>query len=320
VFEQQVLLLCAAMELDTQIAALCAQAQDASNRPYPTFALALALFDDPAWDIISSDRPLRYWRLVTVNTAGVQPLTVRSLQADLRIVNYLKGLNTLDENLHPYLTPLTTDGNAFPLPPSQQASVQATIEALQRASRHPTAVVQLVGADAASQQLVAQAVAAELGRYPYRLPTPLLPAAATDLDVVGRLCQREGRLLPVVFYLDAHGSDGASGDSAEKSTALVRFLNQSWGIFIVGTREGLSGVGQPGAVVTVDKPTTSEQTDIWAAALQEAETAATLGDRHHHGALLSGQFHLNAVTIQQIAESVTVEARRAEALSGVLES
>ncbi|MGB3615776.1 MAG: hypothetical protein WBA10_18415, partial [Elainellaceae cyanobacterium] len=30
VFEQQVLLLCAAMELDTQIAPLCAQAQDAS--------------------------------------------------------------------------------------------------------------------------------------------------------------------------------------------------------------------------------------------------------------------------------------------------
>ena len=44
-FEQQVLLLCVAMEIDTRIAALCARAHDDPQKPYPTFALALALFD-----------------------------------------------------------------------------------------------------------------------------------------------------------------------------------------------------------------------------------------------------------------------------------
>src|SRR6266566_1338229 len=43
-FEQNVLLLCAAMELDTRIASLCARAQEDSQKPFPTFALALALF------------------------------------------------------------------------------------------------------------------------------------------------------------------------------------------------------------------------------------------------------------------------------------
>ena len=43
-FEQDILLLCAAMELDTRIPALCARAQDDPARPYPTFALALVLF------------------------------------------------------------------------------------------------------------------------------------------------------------------------------------------------------------------------------------------------------------------------------------
>ena len=56
-FEAQILLLCAAMEFDTRIAALCARAQNDSPRPYPTFALALALFDDPVWEALSPERP-----------------------------------------------------------------------------------------------------------------------------------------------------------------------------------------------------------------------------------------------------------------------
>ena len=98
-FEQEVLLLCAAVELDTRIGPLCAQAQDDPNRPYPTFALALALFDEPAWDVLSPERPLRYWRLLEIHQAGPQPLTTSPLRAEERIVNYLKGLNYLDDRL-----------------------------------------------------------------------------------------------------------------------------------------------------------------------------------------------------------------------------
>src|SRR5262245_23904474 len=39
-FERDVLLLCAAMELDTRLGALCAEAQGDPHRPHPTFALA----------------------------------------------------------------------------------------------------------------------------------------------------------------------------------------------------------------------------------------------------------------------------------------
>src|SRR3982751_5729480 len=59
-FEQQVLLLCAAVELDTRIATLCARAQDDMNKSYPTFALALSALDEPTWDALSPQRPLRY--------------------------------------------------------------------------------------------------------------------------------------------------------------------------------------------------------------------------------------------------------------------
>src|SRR5262245_53196154 len=63
-FEQEILLLCAGMELDTRIAALCAQVHDRPDRAFPTFALAMVLFDNPAWDALSPERPLRYWRLI----------------------------------------------------------------------------------------------------------------------------------------------------------------------------------------------------------------------------------------------------------------
>jgi hypothetical protein len=75
-FERNVLLLAAAMELDTRIAPLCARAQHDPQRPYPTFALALTMFDRPSWDVMSSERPLRHWQLIDVDQARAEPLTV----------------------------------------------------------------------------------------------------------------------------------------------------------------------------------------------------------------------------------------------------
>ncbi|MEL7535288.1 MAG: ATP-binding protein, partial [Bacteroidota bacterium] len=122
-FELYTLLLCAAMELDTRIAQLCAQAQGNANQAYPTFALALSLFDEPAWDALSPERPLRYWQLIEINQPGAQPLTTSALKADERIVNYIKGLNYLDDRLAPLLVPLDVAGSANELPPSQQKAV-----------------------------------------------------------------------------------------------------------------------------------------------------------------------------------------------------
>ena len=51
-FEREILLLCAGMELDTRIAGLCARAQADPARPYPTFALALTLFEEPSWEAL----------------------------------------------------------------------------------------------------------------------------------------------------------------------------------------------------------------------------------------------------------------------------
>jgi hypothetical protein len=96
----------AGMVLDTRMAGLFARAQQDSNRPYHTFALALALFEQPAWEVMSPERPLRYWRLIEINQPAARPLITSALKADERIVNYLKGLNYLDDRLAALMTPV----------------------------------------------------------------------------------------------------------------------------------------------------------------------------------------------------------------------
>jgi len=298
-FEQEILLLCVAMELDPGMARLCAKAQDNDHQPYPTFALALSLFDEPAWDALSWERPLRYWRLIEIHQSGVQPLTRSGLRVDERILNYVKGLNSLDNRLASLVMPLETEEWDVKLPPSQDAVVETIIQKLpQTYKEQRLPVIQLVGADSLSNQLIAQQVAAQLDRDVYRLPVELLPTHAGELETVARLWHRESLLLPLALYLDAQEVDGKANTEGF-ALPLHRFLNRSGGLLFLGTHEVRQNLGLPTIVVDVEKPTPSEQQATWNLALG-AVAEDTLQ-------LLAGQFNLNFVTIGQIAQQVREE-------------
>ncbi len=290
-FEREVLLLCVAMELDTRVATLCARAQDDANRPYPTFALALALFDNPSWDIVSPERPLRYWRLLEINQPSTLQLTTSPLRADERIVNYIKGLDYLDDRLAMLVTPLEIDAGHEQLPPSHEQLVKTIIRHWERAE-HSLPLIQLAGPDALSKQLVAFSASATLQQHLYRMPVEMLPQQAADLETLARLWHRESLLLPLALYLDAQESDG-SGATEGQAQSLVRFLARSEGVFFLGVRETWTRVGRVNIALDVDKPTSAEQQEAWQAALGEQA-----GDIPVH---LAGQFHLNVTTIYRLA-------------------
>jgi hypothetical protein len=292
-FEEEILLLCAAMELDTRIAGLCAQAQGDPSRPYPTFALALTAFADGAWDALSPERPLRYWRLIEISQAPGQPLTGSALRADERIVNYLKGLNVLDDRLSPMLRALEDGVLDLSLPASTEATVARVVHLLQQpVGRDRASVVQLVGSDADSKTLCAQHVAARLDVGLYRLPAGLLPDPVADLETLSRLWHRETLLRPVGLYLDG---DEMEAGTQQEMQRVDRFLSRAAGIILLAVRESWSVEGRPGAVVDVQRPTPAEQRAAWAAALgQHADEAS---------ALLSGQFDLSFKAIDDIAQS-----------------
>ncbi len=295
-FEREVLLLCIAIELDTRVAALCARAQDDANKPYPTFALALALFDEPSWDMLSPERPLRYWRLIEINQPGAQPLTTSPLRADERIVNYVKGLNYLDDRLASLVAPLEVDEDQVELPPSQQTVVEAIVRYWHQAAAMSSSlpVVQLVGPDAPSKQLGAYHTAAKLGRHLYRIPLEMLPSQSADLETLARLWQRESLLLPLALYLDAQEVDGTTSFEGQV-LPLNRFLAHSEGLFFLGTREAWSRLGRTNLALDVSKPTSAEQQTVWTKALAGAAPGSP--------ALLSSQFNLNLTSIRHIAQA-----------------
>jgi hypothetical protein len=293
-FEQNILLLCVAMELDTRIPVLCARAQAEAQRPHPTFALALALFDDPSWDALSPERPLRYWRLIEITQPAATPLTLSALRADERIVNYLKGLNEVDDRLTAWLTPVDRmDGDTL-LAPSQQAVVETIVERLEHA-RSCLPVVALLGADRVSKQGVAQSVTDRFGRQLCRLDVEGLPAQLPELETLARLWQRENQLLPLALYLDAQGTES---HVLETNASFKRFLSHKLGFVFLDLREAPARLNFPVFMADVNKPDASEQRATWTTVLSlwqmaEAGPAADL---------LAGQFSLNLADIHQIVE------------------
>ena len=302
-FERDVLLLCAAMELDTSIANHCAHVNGDANRAHPTFALALSLFEEPAWDALSPERPLRYWRLIEINQPGAQPLTTSAIRADERIVNYIKGLNYLDDRFSPLLFPFSDIEDQTILPPSQQTIVETIVSGLKQAipaTGFPN--IHLLGPDSSSKQLVAAGVAASLALHLYRMPAQLLPTQAGDLETLARLWQRESILLPVALYLDAHESEVASRPEDQAAPPVNRFLARTGGVVFLSTRDAWPRLNERVMTLDVEKPTPVEQRTAWAAALGQSENDPD-------PASLTSQFNLNLTTIKQIARSAARRGR-----------
>jgi hypothetical protein len=299
-FELNILLLCAAMELDTSIAALCARVHREPERAHPTFALALSLFDEPAWEALSPERPLRYWHLIEISQPGGQPLTTSRLRADEWIVNYLKGLSYLDDRLTPHLMPIAAPAADIELPPSQARVADQIIGHLRTAKQGETPpAIQLLGPDAASKRLVAGVVCRELHSHPYRLQLSALPGTPADLETFARLWRRAAMLLPVALYLETDAAEH-QGERTTHVATVSRFLGRANALVLVEAREPWPGLPERSFSVDVAKPTTAEQKAAWEAALGP--------DAGESPALLAGQFSLNLGTIREIAAETSVAA------------
>jgi hypothetical protein len=298
-FERDTLLLCAAMELDPGIGQLCARAQGHTACTYPTFELALSLFDDPSWDALSPSRPLRYARLIEIKRAGDRPLIGSPLQADERIVGFLKGLSVMDERLSSLMRPVNP-GVAPLLSATQQSVTDDILEQLKySAAETQLPVTQLVGADSGSKTAVAQQVCAALDRHLYVIDGDTVPARIEEVETLSRLWQRESLLLPVALYVDAEDLDEGRRDSLN---GLHRFLSHEVGLIFVGARESPLKLACPNAAFDVAKPTAGEQYDAWQACLGAAVDDPALGGTAR---ALAGQYDLNLSEIRDVHKAAT---------------
>ncbi len=287
-FERDVLLLCAAVELDPSVRGLCADVHGNDAMAYPTFALALTVLPDPAWEALAPQGLLREWRLIEINRPWGESLISSPLRTDERTVNHLKGLDHLDARLHALLRPVPpADEHLLP------ASHLAAVDSIAR-SWDQGPVVQLVGPDRPSAMLVAGAAAARAGLQLYEMPGTALPQSPDEIDELARLWRRESALSPVALCVEID----AAGRDAEPAATLATRLGTP---VLVRARENVPELNAHGLLLDIDPPTTAERRAAWQQHLPPGSPADP--------GVLAAQFALDTTTIAAAAAAPDPWAR-----------
>ncbi len=291
-FECDLLLLCAAVEFDADIAPLCATAQHDPQRTYPTFGLALALLPDMHWSAITPTAPLRRWGLVEIGAGN--GLTRCPTRIDERLLHYLVGVQYLDPRLASNTEPLI---GAAELVPSQRQLADRLVAGWQTITpQHPVPIVQLCGPETASKRAIAAAAYAAVGVYPFVMRAETIPTDTDGLGTVIRLWEREVLLGSRALYLDCDALDTAD---TVRMNAVTRFIERVGGPVVVANRERRPTEGRPSLTLDVPSPTFAEQDAAWRTALGAA--APHLNGQV--GALVS-QFRLSGAAIQTATDAV----------------
>ncbi|HEY3004704.1 MAG TPA: ATP-binding protein [Kribbellaceae bacterium] len=245
-FERDVLVLCAAMELEPTAAARCAAA---SGREFPTFSLAMAALAGPHWSALTPDAPLRRYRLVDVADDGV--LTTARLRIDERVLHFLLGVSQVEPRLQGLVARTAVPER---LPESQQR-LAAELAAAVSAGR----VAALSGGDLQTRREVTAAAARAAGFATFTLSAADLPAEPADRAVLARLWEREGVLLPAALVVEV--SDTPQATAAEAFVAML-------GVPVVlSSQDPLAAPATHRAQLVVEPLEQAEQRELWRAEL-----------------------------------------------------
>ncbi len=245
-FERDLLVLCAAAELDAGV-----------ERPTP--AVAIAALPEAHWTAFTPARPLRRWRLVEIGgPERGQPFMASEIRIDERILHHLAGVSYLDERLQHLLEPIAPPDQ---LPRSHLPLAEQIVDAWSRPESGWPAI-HLAGETPAGRRRLAAACCRALGLHLFVLRAADLPAAGADLGLVVQLWQREAILGRRALLLDC-------GDAEDPASArLVRaFAAHAAGPVFVSGRTSVGEAAAGVRRIDVSRPRASEQRALWESAL-----------------------------------------------------
>jgi AAA+ superfamily predicted ATPase len=246
-FERELLLLCAAGELDAAF-------------PPATFALALAVLSEAHWSALAPTAPLRRYRLIELDPG--EPLTSARLRIDERVLHELVGVPHVDARLHGLVS-------ALPTPAELQTSQRAIIDRLAALWGRPAAtgwpVVQLCGADAAAARELVAAAAERHGLAAFALAAADVPGSPSERDALARLWEREAALLGCVLLIEREDED-----PAEATRATARLAEAVGAPVVLAGREPASLRGRASIRLNVPPVSVRERTALWREALGPA--------------------------------------------------
>jgi hypothetical protein len=307
-FETFVLLLCAGVELDARIGSACARAHGDSQRPFPTFGLALAALPDAHWSALTPDAALRRWQLIEFENGPASPatpITGRPLRIDERMLHAVVGLPGLDARLASVLSPALP---AHHLVPSHRIVAARVARAWQptQASRPPaivpatSPVIVLYGPDVVSARAVAASASRACSWPLMALSDQAIPTAAGDRAALAAAWNRELRLSPRVVMVECDGAEG----EAPRSARLADWVDRVSGPVVVLARERVQLGQRPALGLEVTRPAHVEQRELW-----ETELAGAMTEGLDIGRLTS-QFCLNASEVHAALEEARLDDER----------
>ncbi len=294
-FERDILLLCAAVELEAGFTELCQAVQgQATMRGAPTLGLALALFGNAHWSALTPAAPLRYWRLVEVGSGDT--LMTSPLRIDERALHYLTGLRYPDDSLTGYVELLLPEGAP---PGSSHQALLSDMAAVWEQADKRWPVLQLSGNDGLIRRRLAAQAIAHCGLQPYLMRADSLPLAASELTALTRLWEREAILSNAGLVLEWQN---ASECDAGRRHAIECFIETVRSPLVVCSDSRGSYAYREVMNFELPRAQADEQRQMWNAALGDwaPKLNGQLGQ-------LVAQFDVGEQMIQSVCRQVRYE-------------
>lgn len=273
-FELDLLILCAAVELDAEANA---------HLPHPTFRLAFASLADAHWSAAVPQGALRTWRLIEVGSG--ESLMSAPLRIDEWALHYLMGVTDIDDRLEPLVETIAPPG----VLPASYAEATQRLAALWRAPQAPQTVAVVTGNASKDKRKLAAAAGAVCGCRVWLLDAARIPSSVGEREALIRLLERDSILngSAILIEVSEPGMAGAFASRFNGRLAIAATGNFS--------------TTRPSVLLTVDRPAPGEQAALWRHALGE-ETAAS-----YNGALvrISNQFSFDSETILETGQRVS---------------
>jgi ATPase family associated with various cellular activities (AAA) len=306
-FEQDLLLLCAAVELEADFAALCANAQGNSQRPYVTLSLALALSAQPDWTALSPDRPLRRWKLIELGAGNA--FTHSPVRIDEQILHYIIGNRHLNESLMGMATPLIPPESLVASHDQLAKEAADTWYAVSQ-TQAILPVLQFCGSDLADQRSIAALTCTSLNLTPYTVSADLLPNDLTSLNPIKCLWEREYLLNQNTFIVEWLET---SVHEPKLDHVIAHLLETLAAPVMVLSRDRRRQNSRPFVTFLVKPPTATEQQQLWQQSLGNTATALD-----HSLTYLISYFNLSAPTIRTLGSKIQQLQQSPESLSTAL--
>jgi SpoVK/Ycf46/Vps4 family AAA+-type ATPase len=307
-FDQDVLLLCLAPELDPAFERLYAYVQDDATRKYPTFHLAWTLCIDQdvtretAYSSFLPGAPLRRFGLISFEYTNTTHRSVEPIRLNRRIADYLLGLNRMDDQVTHILRPVET---AHSLSSEQEEMVGRLEHLLRTWNNHgKVPAINLIGLSGVGRRIVARTVCNRLGMGFYNLEITRLSATGREREELRRILEREATLLPTAYYIDLSETDSGNRTELIAHRDIIEDLHA---LLFIGSRE-LVYFEREITVVRVPKADASAQHKIWKSALS-GEIFSSNGGSEVFLQTLVQQFDFGPQRIHKAAEMAKGLAR-----------